>query len=363
MSVCTCYCTHLCVVCFFPGGFRCFQRIFLFCNDEKIEYEDVNSAEEMEANRQQQTELSCWQSKISIVRCKSLDLEGMDCLWDVVTNADDQTSWMAKRLFCGLFSHLEAFKQDTEVHSCIMRRVCAHISKAHAEITADGIDVASAAYRRPWHRVLKVLELLTMMLEATPKPRTVLRHNQLLHHNRGISAATSMGASSEMATPGRSRWHQIIDIVVTVPEAGANSVLFGCLSGFICNLVAPQPAPLPGPLQPGLRFEYTVSAEETSLHELHDMLCRSITEVLFHICNVTDLIGAHVLNMLQLDCGRGMPQFGWEFTNYRSDPESAHPLGVPRPESLGNTDTSCYSSLLKLGIQDGDTLAARPSLV
>ena len=274
-----------------PGAFRCFQRIFLFCNNGQIEYEDVNSTEEGEGESPQQSDLPYWQSKISIVRCNSLDLEGMDCLWDLVTNADDKTSWMAKRLFCSLFSHLEAFKQDKEVHSCIMRRVCAHIFKAHTDITAGGLDAASPAYRRPWQRVLKVLELLTMMLEATPKPKTVLRHNQLLHHNRGISAATSMGASSEMATPGRSRWHQIIDINVTVPEAGANSVIFGYLSGvFYMQVRHTTVCSILGPLQPGLRFEYTVSAEETSLHELHDMLCRSITEVLFRMCNATDFI-------------------------------------------------------------------------
>ena len=207
------------------GGFRCFQRIFLFCNQQHIECEDVKATEHSGANQQQQADLPYWQSKISIVRCSSLDLEGMDCLWDLVAHSNEQTSWMAKRLFCGLFSHLEAFKQDKEVHSCIMRRVCAHITKAHQEITAGGLDPASPAYRRAWQRVLKVLELLTMMLETTPKPKTVLRHNQLLHHNRGISAATSMGASSGMATSGRSRWHQIIDIAVTVPEAGASSSL------------------------------------------------------------------------------------------------------------------------------------------
>ena len=82
------------------------------------------------------------------------------------------------------------------------------------------------------------------------------------------------------------------------------------------------------------------------------------------IAAVAECFTRRNVSLSQLDCGRGMPQFGWEFTNYRSDPESAHPLGVLRPESrAGIADTSCYSSLLKLGIQDGDTLAARPSLV
>ena len=57
-----------------------------------------------------------------------------------------------------------------------MRRVCAQISRTHLQITAGGLSPSSPAYRRAWRRVLNVLELLTMMLEATPKPKTVLRH-------------------------------------------------------------------------------------------------------------------------------------------------------------------------------------------